>query len=767
MRPAAPSEVSVARDPSPAAPVRRSARSTAWAWFLGIGVAGAACYPLVPAGLPQDGVYQAYGVASVVAILVGVSWYRPQHRWPWFLMAAGQGLWSLADAVGSVDADVLGNDRFPSPADPLYLLGYVVIGASLLALIRARGRGDVGGVLDSAIFTVAMGVLAWVLLAQPTIASYQESASAAAVGAAYPLFDIVLAGLLIRFVTTPGGRTRSFRLLVCAVLLLVAADTLATAFDMSAASDSVALEPLWLLSYAAWGAAALDRSMVSLAEPAPRRSASFSRLRLALLTAAVLVPPVILAVDRLGDGTIDTWVIVLGAGVLALLVMTRMSVAIGQIQAANRAREAAQDALAHQAAHDSLTGLPNRAQSMGLIRGALSRAQRSGSMIGLLFVDLDGFKQVNDTYGHGAGDEVLRTTGRRMQACVRTGDVVGRLGGDEFVVLLEPLDEEASAVTVAERVVTAVAEPLLLSTGRDVVIGASVGVAIAQDAQIDPDRLINEADVAVYRAKVAGRGRVEVFDRSLREELDRRAEMERALAAALRSADLTLRHEQIVDLGTGAVVGHEAQLAWPRAGADELVRSQVLVVAERTELICDLDAWVLREAAAQLAAVPAPDRASMLTVPIAGRHLLSPRLLDDVTAAFRDVDVDPSILVLLIHDTDLIDDPTVIGRLDQLRRLGVRICVDGFGANEGPTNRWGRLPVDLVRLDPVALTGGSSGSTMLLRLTVETAHTFNCRVIAGGVSDPELLPVLADAGCEYAQGPMSRRRRLAAVKARR
>ena len=735
----------------------------AWAWFLGIGGVGAPFYLLVPRGLPQDVVYQLYGIAAVVAILVGVHWYRPARRWPWYLMAAGQAIWSLADAVGSVDVDILGNDRFPSPADPVYLVGYVVIGASLLMLIRGRG-GDLGGLLDSAIFTVSTAVLAWVLLAGPTIRWNQGSTYAAATAAAYPLFDIVLAGLLIRLITTRGGRTRAFRLLVYAILALVLADAWSTASDMTALSTSEAFEPLWLLSYVAWGAAALEKSMVSLTEIDQARRTPLSRTRLALLTVAVLVPPALLGVQYLRGSDLAVWAVVLGSITISLLVMARMSVGISQITAATRARELAQGALAHQAVHDSLTGLPNRAQVMGLIRGALNRAQRSGSVIGLLFVDLDGFKQVNDALGHDAGDEVLQAVGQRMQACVRTGDIVGRLGGDEFVVLLEPLEEEAAAaVAVAERVIDTIAQPLVLRRGREVIIGGSIGVAIAQGAQIDPDRLVNEADVAVYRAKIGGRGRVEVFDRSLRDELDRRAALERALSAATRAGDLTLRHDPIVDLGTRDVVGYEAQVAWARPGADELMRSEVLPVAARTDLICDLDAWVLREAAAQVAAVAPPERAQLLAVAVSGRHLLGGRLVGDVTSAFDAAGLDLGVLLLLVHESDLIDHPDVLDRLDRLRRLGARVCVDGFGANEGPTSRWGRLPVDLVRIEPTRLSGGTLSAT-LLRLTVETAHTFGWGVIAGGVADPELLPALAEAGCEFAQGPMSRRRRLAAAR---
>ena len=234
---------------------------------------------------------------------------------------------------------------------------------------------------------------------------------------------------------------------------------------------------------------------------------------------------------------------------------------------------------------------------------------------------------MNDTHGHAAGDEVLVGASGRMQGCVRAGDVVARFGGDEFVVLLEPLDEEASAVAVADRLVAALAEPLLLRNGHEVSIGASVGVAIAQDGAVDPERVLMEADVAVYRAKVAGRGRAEVFDTSLREELDRRHRLQDGLLHAIEAGALELRHEPVVDLRTRRLAGYEAKVSWPRAGEDELDRSAILPVAERTELVCDLDTWALREAVRQAASIPADSSPAMLAVPLSGRHLRRPRVV--------------------------------------------------------------------------------------------------------------------------------------------
>nr|WP_269778795.1 sensor domain-containing diguanylate cyclase [Microlunatus antarcticus] len=437
-----------------------------------------------------------------------------------------------------------------------------------------------------------------------------------------------------------------------------------------------------------------------------------------------------------------------------------MKLSLDLIQTANAEREVARLALAHQAAHDSLTDLPNRAQVMFLMRGALSRAQRSGAVVGLLFVDLDGFKQVNDTLGHAAGDEVLVAASRRMQTCVRDGDVVARFGGDEFVVLLEPVDEESSAVAVAERLVAALAEPVLLRSGREVSIGASVGVAIAQDGSVDPERVLMEADVAVYRAKVGGRGRTEVFDASLREDLDRRHRLQAGLVLAIEAGDLELRHEPVVDLRTRQLAGYEAKVSWPRPGEDELGRAAILPVAERTELVCDLDTWALREAVRQAASIPPASSPALLAVPLSGRHLRRGRVLDDVAGALAASRLKASRLVLVVPAADLADDVAVIDHLTELRASGVRVCVEGFGTHEGPTDRWSRLPVDLVRIDPEALSGGPL-RTSLLRLTVETAHTFGWEVVATGVVDADQVAALAAAGCEYAQGPMPRRTVLA------
>jgi GGDEF domain-containing protein len=428
--------------PRPSGLSRLSGRP-AWGWFLAVATVAVGVYYVLPRGIPRDALYVAFALAAVLAVEVGVRANRPVRTRPWRLLGLGTLLWAVGDVLGAWVSDVKGVMAFPTAADGAYLLGYGAVAAGLALLIRGRGpRRDPAALLDSAIVTAALGLLGWVLLARPTISSYADEPLAATVAATYPFVDILLVGLLFRLVTTPGGRSRSFRLLVTSMGLLAVADTLLTAMNLTAWGGSSELDFLWLLSYAACGAAALHPSMVALTSPSKPEPVRFTPARLITLGLAALVPPAVLGVEA-------------ALGARLGLVIARMKLSLDQIQTANEEREVARVALAHQAAHDSLTGLPNRAQVTYLMRGALGRAQRSGALVGLLFVDLDGFKQVNDTLGHAAGDEVLVTCSRLMQECVRTGDVVARFGGDEFVVLLEPVDEEASAVAVAERLIAA------------------------------------------------------------------------------------------------------------------------------------------------------------------------------------------------------------------------------------------------------------------------------------------------------------------------
>ena len=661
-------------------------------------------------------------------------------------MAAGLLVWSLADAVFAWDATIMGRDRFPSPADLLYLAGYPLIAAGLYGLIRGRRpRNDIAGFLDSSILTISLGILSWVLLARPILDSYQDSPLAATVAVAYPVADILLLGLLVRLVSTPSGRTRSLHLLVSAIVALIVVDTAASALDLLTFESSDAINFLWLLSYALWGVAALTPSMYALSDaPTDSTPIKFSRTRLALLTVAVLVAPATRIVQELAGGRVDFWAVTIGSVLMFVLVMARMNQSIHQISLANQQVVQAHEALEYLAAHDPLTGLPNRREAIDRITGALARARRSGSITGLLFIDLDGFKQVNDTLGHAAGDELLTRVAGRMKNQVRAGDVVARLGGDEFVVLLEPLDQQASAIEVANRLIDAVSQPITLAGGRQVRIGASIGVTVNQDAVTEADILMHEADIAVYRAKRAGRGRVEIFDANLRAEVAERAELKADLAGALAddsTSQLVLHYRPVIDVASETVHGYTAVVRWNRPGHGDVDADEFLPLATQSELICDLDTWMIRNASQQLAHWSRHNPSQQLTmaVPIAGRHLTRPRLIADVTDALHAASIRSGQLIIEITDTGQLDDAVALANLEALHRAGVQICVHDLGTSYDSLLQFTTLPIDMVRLDRRFSELSDGPSQTLLELITRTAHSLNLTVIADTLDTKQQL----------------------------
>ncbi|SEP26975.1 putative bifunctional diguanylate cyclase/phosphodiesterase [Trujillonella endophytica] len=430
---------------------------------------------------------------------------------------------------------------------------------------------------------------------------------------------------------------------------------------------------------------------------------------------------------------------------------------VQQMVTSVRQREELQVALAHRATHDPLTELPNRAQAVAAVAGALHRAQRSGGTTGLLFVDLDGFKAVNDRFGHACGDAVLRATATRMLSAVRAGDTVCRLGGDEFVVLVEQVEDERELVLLAERLVAAVSRPVHID-GVDVRVGASIGVAVSRDGGTDTDVFFAEADTAAYRAKARGRGRAEVFDDDLRRQLSARAETEAAIAAGLAAGEMCLEYQPVHDVMHGGVTGFEALVRWHRPGVGAVPPDQFVPVAEASALICDIDRWVLHEATRQLAewrrAAPpsAGGPAPTVAVNISGRHLAEPSVVSDVADALAASGLPPALLVIEVTETVLVSDPMAYEHLATLREMGVGIAIDDFGTGYTSIGQLRHMPVDTLKIDRSFIGSTDPGHEELVALMIRAAHTFGLTVVAEGVEEPEQLERLRAESCDSAQG---------------
>ncbi len=409
--------------------------------------------------------------------------------------------------------------------------------------------------------------------------------------------------------------------------------------------------------------------------------------------------------------------------------------------------------MVHQALHDPLTAMPNRALFDDRLSHALQRADRNDSQVAVLFIDLDRFKPVNDSLGHAAGDDLLKAVGARIADCLREGDTAGRLGGDEFAVLLEDRPSSSDAVDIARRLIDTLAAPFVLK-GREVFVGASVGIAIGRRGA---DDLLRKADVAMYRAKAEGRGRYALYESSMQAEVIERLELEADLRHALQRGEFELFYQPIVHLMSGALHGVEALIRWRHPTRGLVGPADFIAVAEETGLIIDLGRWVIDQACHQLAewqAAGAPDDLTM-NVNVSGRQLDDPELANTVAAAVNGLGLGESRLVLEITETVLMRDTNAtVTQLRELRSLGVLLAVDDFGTGYSSLRYLSSFPVDLLKMARpfVEQIEGGSDLRALAQTIADLGTNLGLRVIAEGIETPGQFAELRALGCELGQG---------------
>jgi diguanylate cyclase (GGDEF)-like protein/PAS domain S-box-containing protein len=415
-------------------------------------------------------------------------------------------------------------------------------------------------------------------------------------------------------------------------------------------------------------------------------------------------------------------------------------------------RRVMEEALEHLAVHDALTQLPNRVLLTDRVQHALDRRGRRTGELAVLFIDIDRFKFVNDGMGHRVGDDLLTVVADRLRATVRPSDTVARFGGDEFVVVCEQLADPYEASTIATRLARAIEEPMLLD-GREVVVTASVGIAVAA-ADATVDALLRDADAAMYRAKERGRARVEVFDEALRGRASERLELEGALRRALGAGEFELAYQPVVRVDTEAVIACEALLRWRHPTRGRVSPAEFIPLAEETGLIVPIGTWVLGEALRQGRAWHDAGREIAIGVNVSARQLMDPGLVDTVAGALRDSGIGPQWVHLEITESVLMDDVEhSIETLTALKGLGVHFAVDDFGTGYSSLSYLRRLPIDTLKIDQSFVRGlGVAENDSIVRAIVGLGRALGMGLLAEGVEEPGQLAALRALGCDVAQG---------------
>jgi len=418
-------------------------------------------------------------------------------------------------------------------------------------------------------------------------------------------------------------------------------------------------------------------------------------------------------------------------------------------------RKYAQEELLFNATHDALTGLPNRALFLGRLKIAVERMKRHPQQgAAVLFVDVDDFKVVNDCYGHAVGDVLVKEVGNRLRACMRSDGTIARMGGDEFTVLVEDVTDPSDAIRVAQRVESAFKQPFLLE-GHEVYKSASIGIALAT-AETSAETVLQNADIAMYRAKDHGKACTELFDRTMHEQVMSRLLLEDMLRYALQNDELTLHYQPIVAVDTRAVQGFEALLRWRPAGSTSIPPSSFVPIAEQSGLIIPISVWVLKTACLEVASWEQTHRADpplYVSINISSRHFSHAGFIGHVQDALEESAVDPERITIELTETLAMSDVAATEQtMSQLRDLGVKLSIDDFGTGYSSLSYLRRFPVDTLKIDQSFVKTMDAENFAIVKTIVGLARNLDLKVVAEGVETANQHQLLALAGCESAQG---------------
>ncbi|HEU4346545.1 MAG TPA: EAL domain-containing protein, partial [Actinoplanes sp.] len=697
------------------------------------GLVATALYLLSLSTAASTAAFSMIGVGVVWACFTGPRRFRAEPRAAWPLV----GLASLCFLIGIVVRPWAAEQPFPLIllADAAAIPGYVLTAAFFAVLLRVRRSLDWLAALDGLIVCVAGGLACALLLAAPTVGIGGRHALVSVLAGMYPLLDMVLVLLVLNLTFTTSTWPPSLLTFLGTMTLLFAGDL---AYAIIGTSGRLYASPLldapFLAAYTLFGVTTLHPSVADLSRAGRRTVQTWSWRRVALLAPA-MATPFLLLVTVGGHSAAYRLAIGVTGGVLALLLLVRAVSAV-------HAQAAAQLRSEHQARHDPLTGLPNRRMISDEIGRLLHRLAPDGRQrVWVYLLDLDGFKWVNESWGHDTGDQLVIEAAGRLRAAVPAPHMVARVGGDEFLIAYS--GEKAGALRLVDEIRGCFTRPLRVR-GTDLVISASVGLAHAGregDPSITAEALMRDADTAMYRSKAEGPGRSTIFDTSMHDRVRERIELEAALRTALAEGQLHVAYQPIVRLDTGRPLGAEALVRWNHPERGPISPMAFIPIAEDAGMIGQIGTWVRRESLRQLGEWRANGTVAddfCMSVNVSPRQLNDPDLPMIVSAELLEHHVPARAVALEMTESVMVDGSSITSRvLFELRELGVRLLVDDFGTGFSALGYLRRFPVTGVKVDRsfVAGLGQSHEDEEIVRAVVAMSSAMGLSVVAEGVEN--------------------------------
>jgi diguanylate cyclase (GGDEF)-like protein len=721
---------------------------------IAVGVAAAVAHQVL-SGWAGIGATVAFTAASAGAIARTLHRRTLRQRRAWYVLIAAITAYGASTLAARL-ADVAGTAS-SSLTFPLGLVGYCLFLGAAMTITRARRGGRaLADLIDMTVIASALSLAAWRLLWWP----FHPSATT---GRFFFLCVIALTVALgVRVTITvhqaldrgvlAGSATPSM-LLLASFFPVTIAGAAATYEVVDRAAGSW-VSAAWTLTAVLLVATVREPSLSETSKPAAAVEAPIDHWRLWLIGAATPVP---LLVGLFTDLSGVPGAYVFGVGiVMNMMVTVRAGMAFRQTQRELAGRVAAETELQVQVQFDALTGLANRSSFQHRLEQALARAQADGDMLAVLYLDLDRFKIVNDSFGQRAGDHVLVVVGERLRTAVRDEDTLARLSGDEFAVVLEDVDCMQDALAIAERIREAIRQPIPVA-GTSVTVGTSIGLCLV-DEQSQASELLRDANVALGDAKQRGRNAVVAFDASLRDHIARNLALEHDLASAVDKGEMRLVYQPQIDLATGAVAGVEALVRWEHPTHGLLHPGAFIEIAENTGLIVPIGRWAISEACRQhrrWQATLGPELVPQIAINVSPTQLTRDDVAGHVREALKAARLDAAQFHVEITEVALLGDSDgAVAALNAIESLGVAIAVDDFGTGYFSLSHLRRFPVHRLKIDQTFVrgVGESAEDEAIINATIDLAHSLGLSVVAEGVETEHQLAHLRWRGCDAVQG---------------